>query len=177
MKRALKITGQLGAVALVLALLGLLVWKVAADTGPDARVGKPAPAFSLPRLHDPDRELSLASLRGKAVVINFWASWCGPCRDEAPMLQKAWEERRSDGVVVLGIDSRDFLGDGRKFVREFGLTYPNVYDGPAKLFEPWGLTGFPETFVLDRKGIIVEHVVGPIEGEDQLDAAIEKALA
>jgi cytochrome c biogenesis protein CcmG/thiol:disulfide interchange protein DsbE len=174
---SLKLAGQLGAVGLVLALLGLLVWKVASGDEPDARVGKQAPGFTLPRLDDTDATLSLGQYRGKAVVVNFWASWCGPCRDEAPLLQDAWEQRRADGLVVLGVDTRDFLGDGREFVRDFGLTYPNVYDGSAKLVGPWGLTGFPETFVLDADGVIVEHVVGPIEDAEQLEGAIEKALA
>jgi cytochrome c biogenesis protein CcmG/thiol:disulfide interchange protein DsbE len=175
--RGLKLAGQLGAVALVLALLGLLVWKVAADEGTTALPGRDAPQFELPRLDDTESTLALADYRGKAVVINFWASWCGPCRDEAPLLQAAWEKHRGRGLVVLGVDTRDFLSDARGFVRDFRLTYPNVYDGAGKLVETWGLTGFPETFFVDRRGRIVEHVVGPIEDADQLEDAIETALA
>ena len=174
--RALKVAAQLGAVALVLALLGLLVWKVAGGEEADARVGEPAPDFALPLLDDRERTVALDSFRGRTVVVNFWASWCRPCRDEAPILQRAWEERRDDGVVVIGVDSRDFVSDGRAFVREFGITYPNVYDGKATLFGPWGLTGLPETFVIDRRGVIVEHIVGPVEDAEQLAAAIEDAL-
>jgi cytochrome c biogenesis protein CcmG, thiol:disulfide interchange protein DsbE len=171
-----KAVGQVLAVALVAGLLGLLIWKIATDSGSDANVGGEAPAFSLPRLDDTDRELALAEYQGKAKVINFWASWCGPCRDEAPLLQRAWEQNRGRDVVVVGVNMRDFLGDARGFVREFGITYPNVYDGPAKLYESYGLSGFPETVVVDRNGGIVEHVKGPIDDAEQLDAMIERAL-
>jgi cytochrome c biogenesis protein CcmG, thiol:disulfide interchange protein DsbE len=173
--RWLRIAAQLGALALVLSLFGLLIWKV--TSGEEAaRVGEPAPTIDLPAL-DGDGRVSSASFSGRAAVINFWASWCLPCRDEAPLLEAAWRRYRSRGVVVLGIDTRDFIGDGRSFVKRFGLTYPNGYDGPGKLADEYGLTGFPETFVVDRRGRIVEHVVGPVESSEQITAAIEKALA
>jgi cytochrome c biogenesis protein CcmG/thiol:disulfide interchange protein DsbE len=170
----LKPAAQILAVALVASLLGLLIWKIAGDSG-GVGVGEPAPAFALPHLADPEQEVALADYDGKAKVLNFWASWCGPCRDEAPLLQAAWQRYRAEGLVVVGVNMRDFLGDARRFVRQFELTYPNVYDGPAKLYEPYGLTGFPETVVVDRNGRIVEHVRGAVDAE-KLDGAIEKAL-
>jgi cytochrome c biogenesis protein CcmG, thiol:disulfide interchange protein DsbE len=170
----MKPAAQILAVALVASLLGLLIWKIADDSG-GVGVGERAPAFALPRLADPEQELALADYDGKAKVLNFWASWCGPCREEAPLLQTAWQRYRSAGLVVVGVNMRDFLGDARRFVREFDLTYPNVYDGPGKLYEPYGLTGFPETVVVDRHGRIVEHVRGAVDAE-KLDGAIEKAL-
>jgi cytochrome c biogenesis protein CcmG, thiol:disulfide interchange protein DsbE len=173
--RWLRIAAQLGALALVLSLFGLLIWKV--TSGEEAaRVGEPAPTIDVPAL-DGDGRVTSASFRGRPAVINFWASWCLPCRDEAPLLEAAWRRYRSRGVVVLGIDTRDFIGDGRSFVKRFGLTYPNGYDGPGRLADEYGLTGFPETFVVDRRGRIVEHVVGPVESSEQITAAIEKALA
>ena len=173
----LKIAGQLGALALVLALLGLLIWKVASDASPSATVGGQAPRFSLPRLEDDAQTAGLHSYPGSVRVINFWATWCLPCREEAPILQKAWQKYRGRGVVVLGIDTRDFISDARAFVRKYRLTYPNVYDGSGKLVETWGVTAFPETFVVDRDGVIVEHIVGAIDDSAQIEDAIEKALA
>ncbi len=175
--RGLKLAGQLGALALVLALLGLLIWKVLADADPAARVGGSAPRFSLPRLDAEHQQAGLHSYPGTVRVVNFWATWCDPCREESPLLQAAWEKYRARGVVVIGVDTRDFISDARKFVDRYGLTYPNVYDGSGKLVEPWGVTGFPETFVIDRDGVIVEHIVGAIDGPEQIESAIEAALA
>jgi cytochrome c biogenesis protein CcmG/thiol:disulfide interchange protein DsbE len=175
MKR-LKLAGQLGAVVLVVALLGLLVWKVASDKGPDARVGKPVPHFDLPALEGDDR-VTVAEHLGKPMVINFWATWCGPCREEAPLLEQAARKYRDRGVVFIGVDIRDFTGDAKKFVAKYGVSYAIGYDGPAKLWEPWGITGLPETFFVGRDGTIVEHRIGPYEDATTLDEAIEKTLS
>ena len=105
----------------VAALLGLLIWRVAFkdNTGAadELAAGKlvDAPAFTLDRLDAEGGRLSLADLRGKAVVVNFWASWCIPCRDEAPVLQKTYERYRDQGLVVLGVDVNDFKEDARRF--------------------------------------------------------------
>ena len=175
--RLLKVAGQLGALALV---LGLLVWKVTRDEGGVAsklRAGEPAPApaFVLPELVG-DGEISLASLRGKAVVINFWASWCRPCKKEAPLFEAAWRKYRDRGVVVLGIDSEDFKGDGRKFVERYGITYPNVHTSSRDIVVDYGLMAYPETFFVDRDGEVVAHVQGEIDRED-LERGIELALS
>ncbi len=182
MTRRLRLGAQIVAVGIVAALLGLLVWKVAKDTGNDvtgslAKGGTPtAPAFSLERL-DGKGELELESLRGKAVVLNFWASWCGPCRDELPVLEDAWQRWRDKGVVFVGIDIRDLRSDARRFLTRFGVTYPNVYDGKGSTVGRYGTTGVPETYFVDAQGRVVYRIAGPVEEPDDLDEGVELALA
>ena len=100
--RTLKLSGQVVALAAVAGLLGLLVWRLTHQTKPP-RIGAAAPVFSLQRIDSPGT-VDLASLRGKAVVLNFWASWCVPCKGEASMLESAWQQYRKQGVVFLGVD-------------------------------------------------------------------------
>jgi cytochrome c biogenesis protein CcmG/thiol:disulfide interchange protein DsbE len=164
--------GQIFAIGAVALLLGLLVWKLAFGSGGGAAVelakGKhpAAPAFELSRLEANGGKLSLADLKGKPVVVNFWASWCIPCKDEAPALQKTFEKYRAQGLTVLGIDAQDFRQDARRFTKRFGVTYPVVYDGSGSTLGKWGVTGFPETFFVDRSGRLVgERIQGGIDTE------------
>lgn len=124
-----------------------------------------APDFSLPRL-DGEGQLHLRALRGKAVVLNFWASWCVPCKQEAPLLEAAAERYRSAGLVVVGIDAQDFRSDARRFVERYGLSYPVVRDNGTSTLVRYDVTGFPETWFVDRSGHLVgEHVTGPLTRE------------
>jgi cytochrome c biogenesis protein CcmG, thiol:disulfide interchange protein DsbE len=167
---------QLAALIGVAALLALLIWKVAfgrtTGAADELAEGKlvHAPAFTLDRL-DSDGQLGVADLRGKAVVVNFWASWCVPCRDEAPVLQKTYERYRDQGLVVLGVDVNDFRQDARRFMKRYGLTYPVVYDGKGSTVGKWGVRGFPETFFVDRTGKLVgERIEGAVDIERNQDA-------
>ena len=109
-------------------------------------------------------------------MLNFWASWCAPCKSEAPRLEAAWRRYRARGVVVVGVDAQDFSGDARRFVSRFKLTYPNVHDGPGNVLPKYGVTGFPETFFVGRDGRLVgERVQGEVS-EQQLVSGIERAL-
>jgi len=167
---------QLAALIGVAALLGLLIWKVAfgrtTGAADELAEGKlvHAPAFTLDRL-DRDGQLAVGDLKGKAVVVNFWASWCVPCRDEAPVLQKTYERYRDQGLVVLGVDVNDFRQDARRFMKRYGLSYPVVYDGKGSTVGKWGVRGFPETFFVDRSGKLVgERIEGAVDIERNRDA-------
>jgi cytochrome c biogenesis protein CcmG/thiol:disulfide interchange protein DsbE len=179
MPRPVRLTAQLLAGAAVTGLLALLVWRVTHQPKP-LKIGKPAPSFSLQRL-DGDRKLDLRSLRGKAVVINFWASWCGPCKSESAALERAWRKHRADGVVVLGVDYHDVTGDARDFVRRHGITYPVVRDHDGLVGTRYDLTGVPETFFVDRRGRLVgSHLTGPVDRGDnaaEFERAIKAALS
>ncbi|MEA2451838.1 MAG: cytochrome c biosis protein CcmG, thiol:disulfide interchange protein DsbE [Actinomycetota bacterium] len=123
--------------------------------------GKTVPNFTAPLLVG-DGDLSLASLRGKPVVMNFWASWCAPCEDEAPLFKRAYEEY-GDRITFLGVDIRDAHSDALEFVDDFDLDYPSVRDEGMEVYADYGLTGQPETFFIDANGVLVEHVAGPVD--------------
>jgi cytochrome c biogenesis protein CcmG, thiol:disulfide interchange protein DsbE len=185
MKHRARLAAQGAAIGLVALLLILLAWSLLHDEGGDlskrANAGErpAAPDFTLDRL-DRDGRLQLSSLRGRAVVLNVWASWCIPCKDEAPYLEEVWRENRRRDVVVIGLDAKDFRGDARHFAERFGLTFPLVYDGPGNTIAGYGVTGFPETFVVDRDGKVVRAFAGAVNGKEEraeLHAAIEDALS
>jgi cytochrome c biogenesis protein CcmG/thiol:disulfide interchange protein DsbE len=178
-----RLVAQGVAIGLVALLFILLAWSLLTDEGGDLakqanRGDRPAaPDFTLERLNG-DGELRLSSLEGKAVVVNFWASWCAPCRDEAPLLEEVWRDNRERGLVMVGVDWKDFRQDARRFAERFDLTFPLVYDGAGDTGDPYGLTGLPETFVVDRDGRVVEAFVGPVDGdvEPRFRAAVQEAL-
>jgi cytochrome c biogenesis protein CcmG/thiol:disulfide interchange protein DsbE len=133
----------------------------------------PAPDFTLRTF---DGELfSLAEQRGKVVIVNFWASWCVPCREEAPILQEVWERYRGRGVVMVGVDYLDVERDALAFIDEFGITYPNGLDMGKTISKRYRIKGVPETFIVDQEGNIVEFYVGAAK-EGQLDAILEPLL-
>lgn len=147
-------------------LASLLVWKLSHQT-PPPKVGARAPAFSLQRLTG-SGDLSLASLRGKTVVLNFFASWCHPCKREAPVLEQLWRRHRGDHLVVLGVDTGpDAANDGRRFVQAHGITYPVVFDPNADIAaNRYAVPGLPVTYVLNAQGRIVGNpVLGPVSDQ------------
>jgi cytochrome c biogenesis protein CcmG, thiol:disulfide interchange protein DsbE len=183
--RRARLVAQGVAVGLVALLFTLLVWSLVTEEGGDlataaTRGERPlAPDFTLERL-DREGDLALSSLRGQGVVLNFWASWCIPCKEEAPFLEQVWRKDRKRGLVVIGLDAKDFRKDARRFMRRYDLTFPIVYDGPGETVADYGVTGFPETFVLDREGRVIEAFIGAVNADEdrvRLRAAVDRALA
>ncbi|MEK7385524.1 MAG: TlpA disulfide reductase family protein [candidate division NC10 bacterium] len=128
---------------------------------PSPLVDRPAAAFALVTFDG--APLSLEAQRGKVVVVNFWASWCYPaCYEEAPVLERNWRAYRDRGVVVLGVDIQDREEAARKFIKDFGLTFPNAQDTTGKVSVDYGVYGVPETFFIDRQGRIRAKHVGAV---------------
>jgi cytochrome c biogenesis protein CcmG, thiol:disulfide interchange protein DsbE len=162
------------AAAVVVALLALLVWDVAHGSGGgiaskvDHGHVVSEPKMTLPFLSQPGT-FDLASYRGKVVVLNFWASWCADCKLEAKTLHDAAAAAGKD-VVFVGVDGTDFSSAARSYVRRYGVDYPVVRDVSGSAKSTWGVTGYPETFVISRAGKVVRHVVGPITPNAQFSS-------
>ena len=143
------------------ALIGLLTYGVVSN-GTDSSLDQAlqdgkrveAPVRDLPKLGGSGTG-SLADQKGKVVLVNIWASWCEPCRDELPLIQKTHEMMSARGGTVLGIDVKENSGAALKAVDEFGLTFPNLRDRDGSYVREWGQTGYPENYVIDRDGKVV----------------------
>jgi cytochrome c biogenesis protein CcmG/thiol:disulfide interchange protein DsbE len=157
-----------------LAILALLAYGFTTEPKyiPTPFIAKPAPPFTL-TLFD-GQTLTLEGLRGKVVFLNFWASWCPPCRAEARMLEAAWQKHRDQAVVFLGINIQDEEEPARAFLQEFGITYPNGRDRAARIAIEYGVWGLPETFFIDREGRITYKHVGAL-GWQTIATKLEEA--
>jgi cytochrome c biogenesis protein CcmG/thiol:disulfide interchange protein DsbE len=181
---------QVGAVAAVLALLGVLVWHAVTRRGGGALVAAVehkrmpvAPPFDLPVIsHESEAwpkdlgrvaaadHISLVDLRGRTLVVNFWASWCLPCKRETPLLaQSAY--RHAGRVVVLGINVQDLRRPAQRFLAHYAVPYVSAADPGLRTFTAYGLSGLPETYVIDRRGRVVAHETGEVSG-----TALERAI-
>ncbi len=173
-----KIAAQVVALACVAGLLALLVWQLGHQHHAP-RVGQVAPGFTLRKLDGPGK-VSLASLRGRPVVLNFWASWCNPCKSEAAVLQRDWARYHASGVVFLGIDYHDLAPDARRFVRAHALRFGMLEDGSGRVTGSYGISQVPETYVVSRQGRVVAHLAGPITDPgfaSKFRSALAKAVA
>ena len=156
----------LAAVLVMVLFFGLLVWglgKRAAGTVGSAPIqARPAPAFSVPLFEG--GTFQLGEQRGTPVLINFWASWCIPCEDEAAALERA-SRRYGDRVRFLGVNVQDTDANARAFLRRFGVTYPNGRDASGEIAVEYGMSGVPETYFVDRNGALVRKWQGPLDDE------------
>jgi cytochrome c biogenesis protein CcmG/thiol:disulfide interchange protein DsbE len=158
----------------VLAVIGLLGFGLIQKSSGGTQIGDPMPTSSLERLEGSGTG-SLADYRGRWVLLNVWASWCAPCREESPALQ-GFAARKRSKLTVLGIDTRDLSGDGRKFVDEFRIGYPQLRDGDGDYAHALGTTGVPESFLVNPAGRLVAHYPGPFRDLAGIAAFARPAL-
>ncbi len=165
MARPARLAAQGLAVALVVGLLALLGWRVANDSSKGVSQAlkdgehPTAPAFDLPRLDGRGR-IDLASLRGKKpIVLDFWASWCIPCIRESKRLEAARRKEYGDRVAFIGVNTKDFSDDARKWQKKHGITYPSVHDGSGSVLTEWGGLPIPRIFFVARSGKVVGELI------------------
>jgi cytochrome c biogenesis protein CcmG/thiol:disulfide interchange protein DsbE len=149
------------------------VYAVVAKPSEPPMIGSPVPDFEFTALDG--SEMSLAARRGEVVVVNFFASWCDPCRQEAADLEQTWLAYQDQGVQFFGIAYKDADSKAEAFLNEFDVSYPSTVDTTNRTARDYGVTGVPETFVIDREGLLVHHFLGPIT-QVQLAREIEQAL-
>lgn len=147
----------------------------AVEPAEGADEGDRLPKLELPCLGPGASMVDLAEPTGRPTVVNLWATWCGPCREEMPVLQDAYE-RHAGEILFVGVDTRDQPERAVDFLREVGVTYPQVVDGDGRLLDGMGIRGLPVTIMLDADGIIVGQHIGPLdrEGIDDLVGKVEE---
>ncbi len=159
----------LGAGVAFIALLAVRLWQTNVQ---GQRAAGEAPELRFTTFDGED--IDLRELRGKGVVINFWASWCTPCREEADLLEQTWRREKDNGIVFLGLDYLDQEPAALAYLTEFDITYPNGPDLRSQAARRYRIQGVPETFFISPDGKIVETVVGPIASQQELDALLER---
>jgi cytochrome c biogenesis protein CcmG/thiol:disulfide interchange protein DsbE len=159
----------------LLGLLGLVAFKLLQVQQGPVGVGTTSPDFTLTTFDG--GEINLADLRGHVVVVNFWASWCKPCEQEASELEQAYQAYRDRNVAFLGVDYVDTEKEALAYLERFGITYPNGPDLGTRISQAYRIRGVPETYVLARDGKIVAVKIGPYASLEEIVRDIESALS
>jgi len=161
----------IGLVGLILVLfVAFLAWGLIRTNVSEQRAAGEAPPFEFTTFDG--ETITLESLRGQGVVLNFWASWCDPCRDEAALLEATWRREKDNGIVFIGLDYLDQVPAAMAYLEEFDVTYPSGPDLQSQAARRYGIKGVPETFFITPEGTIAETVIGPITSQQQLDDLI-----
>lgn len=159
----------------VLILLGfilLLAARLVQTNQSEQRASGQAPEFTFTTFDG--QTISSTDLLGKGVVLNFWASWCDPCRDEAALLEQTWKREQNNEIMFIGLDYLDQEPAAKAYLAEFGITYPNGPDLQSAAARRYGIKGVPETFFIDPKGMITDIVIGPIVSQGKMDEYLSK---
>ena len=165
--------------ALILAFFALMAFGLAnrspaTGRSGETRVGKPAPSFSMPLLGG--GEFKTEDHQGTPMIINFWASWCPPCRQESPGFERVWQRYREQGIQIVGVDIQDTAEDALGYVREFGLSFPNGRDTDGKITVEYGVIGLPVTFFIGADGMVEGRWVGALP-EERLEGWAEALMS
>ena len=165
MKPTFKSIGASFLILVILSFMILMIWGLFNKTSTTGKSGvtmlkKPAPQFTLPLLSGED--LVLADHIGKPMIINFWASWCPPCREEAKILEEVWRAYKSKGVLFIGVGIQDTIEDAVSYLELFNISYPNGLDHDGRITVDYGVIGLPVTFLINERGVVETRWVGAI---------------
>lgn len=172
-KAALVIAGLIAFGFLALLVWGMLNKEPITGLSGVTMVNRRAPDFSLTTFKG--TTISLESLRGKPVVLNFWASWCPPCRVEAPLIERTWRAYKNRDLIFIGVNIQDRKEDALNYISEFNITYPNGPDPAGEISIDYGVSGLPVTFFISRKGEVIRRWVGAVE-KGVLISSIEEIM-
>jgi cytochrome c biogenesis protein CcmG/thiol:disulfide interchange protein DsbE len=167
--------GQILLWGFVIALLGIVAVQLSRSQRGTVQIGEQAPDFVLTTFEG--NQINTADLRGKVILVNFWASWCNPCELEAPDLQTSWEMYEPTGeVVYLGVDWTDTDTEAREYMERFGITYLSGPDYGTRISQAYRTTGVPETYIIDQDGVLVFVKKGPFSSLQEILAVIDPLL-
>jgi cytochrome c biogenesis protein CcmG, thiol:disulfide interchange protein DsbE len=163
---------QAAIVAVLVLFVGILTFRLWDTNTSEQRADGLAPDFTFTTFDG--ETISLSDLQGKGVVVNFWASWCDPCREEAALLEQAWRREQDNGIVFIGLDYLDQEPSAKAYLAEYDISYPNGPDLQSRAARRYGIKGVPETYFIAPDGSIVQTVIGPITDTAQLDTFLSR---